>query len=123
VQQFAIQAAEVLLSAQTPDCAVLNALAYASTARAELAVTDGRLQWRLVWDDASAGAGLARRLIEELAALDPGRLRRCGRAACGLLFYDTTRSLTRRWHAENPCGWRERQHHRRTSHPPQPESR
>jgi predicted RNA-binding Zn ribbon-like protein len=117
VQQFAVQAAMTLLSGQTPECAELNALASASTARAELAVSGGRLQWRLVWDDASAGAGLARRLIEELAALDPSRLRRCARPACGLLFYDTTRSRTRRWHAENPCGWRERQHHRRTSHP------
>jgi len=60
-----------------------------------------------VWDDASAAAGLARRLIEELAVTNPGRMRRCARAACGLLFYDTTRSRTRRWHAENPCGWRD----------------
>ncbi len=26
---------------------------------------------------------------------------------------DTTRSRTRRWHAEDPCGWRERQRARR----------
>ncbi|WP_414710672.1 CGNR zinc finger domain-containing protein [Pseudonocardia sp.] len=42
------------------------------------------------------------------------RLRRCARTACDLLFYDTTRSRTRRWHVEDPCGWRECQHHRRT---------
>jgi predicted RNA-binding Zn ribbon-like protein len=59
-------------------------------------------------------SGLARRLIEELAALEPNRLRRCARTACDLLFYDTTRSRTRRWHAEDPCGWRQRQQHRRT---------
>jgi predicted RNA-binding Zn ribbon-like protein len=62
-------------------------------------------------------AALARRLIEELNALEPDRLRRCARPECDLLFYDTTRSRTRRWHAEDPCGWRERQrvHRLRTS--------
>jgi predicted RNA-binding Zn ribbon-like protein len=71
------------------------------------------LQQRLVWDDRSLAAGLARRLAEELSILEPGRLRRCARAECGLLFYDTTRSRTRRWHAEDPCGWRERQRQHR----------
>lgn len=114
VQRLAGRAAEALLNGHAPDCALLSALASGSIARAELVVTDGRLYRCLVWEDASAAAGLARRLIEELAAIDPGRLRRCARDACDLLFYDTTRSRTRRWHAENPCGWRERQHHRRT---------
>jgi predicted RNA-binding Zn ribbon-like protein len=50
----------------------------------------------------------------ELAEIDPTRLRRCQRRECDLLFYDTTRSATRRWHAESPCGIRERQRrHRR----------
>jgi predicted RNA-binding Zn ribbon-like protein len=114
VQRFAGQAAQALLGGQAPDCDGLNSLAAASTACTELGVTGGRLHARLVWRDATPGAGLARRLIEELAELDPGRLRCCARPACSLLFYDTTRSRTRRWHAENPCGWRERQHHRRT---------
>lgn len=113
VQQLAVQAATALLSGQAPACAGLNTLASSSTARTELAVTGGRLHARLVWQDAPAAAALARRLIEELAAADPGRLRRCARPACSLLFYDNTRSRTRRWHAENPCGWRERQQHRR----------
>jgi len=52
---------------------------------------------------------LARHIIDELDALEPDRLRRCARPECDLLFYDTTRSCTRRWHAEDPCGWRERQ--------------
>ncbi|MDQ6782700.1 MAG: CGNR zinc finger domain-containing protein [Actinomycetota bacterium] len=67
----------------------------------------------LVWDDPSIAAGLARRLAEEVAAMEPNRLRRCARSECPLIFYDTTRSRTQRWHAEDPCGWRERQHHRR----------
>jgi predicted RNA-binding Zn ribbon-like protein len=68
-----------------------------------------RLARHLVWDDASATAHLARNVIDELASLDPARLRKCARSACDLLFYDTSRSRTRRWHAEDPCGWRERQ--------------
>jgi hypothetical protein len=75
VQQLAVQAATALLSGQAPACAGLNTLASSSTARTELAVTGGRLHARLVWQDAPAAAALARRLIEELAAADPGRLR------------------------------------------------
>src|SRR5262249_14363845 len=70
-------------------------------------------QQQLVWEDVSVAGELARRLIEELAGLDPTRLRRCAREQCGLFFYDSTRSRTQRWHAEDPCGWRERQHSRR----------
>ena len=114
VQQLAVQTAEALLTGEPPDCAAINAAARGSTAHVELAATDGALCRQLVWRDASITAGLARSLVEELAALEPTRLRRCARAECGLLFYDATRSRTRRWHAEDPCGWRERQHHRRS---------
>lgn len=112
VQHLAVRAAEAVLAGETPDCAAINALARDSTAHVELAAIDGTLHRRMVWSDASLAAGLARRLVEELAALEPARLRRCARTECDLLFYDTTRSRTRRWHAEDPCGWRER--HRRT---------
>lgn len=114
VQQAAAGGAEAILSGKPPDCAALNDLAQDSTARVQLVVSGGSLQKRLVWHDASAASGLARRLVEEFAVLEPGRLRRCARAECDLLFYDTTRSRTRRWHAEDPCGWRERQHRHRT---------
>jgi predicted RNA-binding Zn ribbon-like protein len=113
VQQVAVRATEALLAGGLPDCTAINALARDSTARCELAATRGTLHLHLVWSDASIAAGLARRLVEELAALQPNRLRRCARTECGLLFYDSTRSRTRRWHAEDPCGWRGRQHHRR----------
>lgn len=112
VQQLAVQAAEAVLAGELPDCGAINALARDSTAHVELAAIDGTLHQRLVWSDASIAAGLARRLVEELAALEPTRLRRCARIECDLFFYDTTRSRTRRWHADDPCGWRER--HRRT---------
>jgi predicted RNA-binding Zn ribbon-like protein len=32
-----------------------------------------------------------------------------------LLFYDTTRNRSARFHAENPCGWRAREARRRLS--------
>jgi predicted RNA-binding Zn ribbon-like protein len=63
----------------------------------------------LEWSDPTLVAGLARRVASELAGIDIARLKRCERPACMLVFYDTTRSGTRRWHAESPCGARERQ--------------
>jgi predicted RNA-binding Zn ribbon-like protein len=114
VHQLAVEGAESLLTGGPPDCAAITALARHSTAHVELTATDGGLRQDLVWSDNSIASGLARRLIEELAALEPNRLRCCARTACDLLFYDTTRSRTRRWHAEDPCGWRQRQQRRRT---------
>jgi predicted RNA-binding Zn ribbon-like protein len=114
VHRLAVEAADSLLSGEPPDCAAITALAHDSIAHVELSATDGGLRQDLVWSDNSVSSGLARCLIEELAALEPNRLRRCARTACDLFFYDTTRSRTRRWHAEDPCGWRQRQQHRRT---------
>ena len=109
LQRAAVDAAEAILTNEALDCAEINALAAVSTARVELVMTGGVPRRQLIWTDTSLAAALARRLIEELAALEPDRLRRCARPECDLLFYDTTRSRTRRWHAEDPCGWRERQ--------------
>ncbi|MEU6201238.1 CGNR zinc finger domain-containing protein [Streptomyces sp. NPDC047061] len=114
VQQIAEESAESLLAGRTPDCEAMTALARGSTAHVELIAGDVGLRQEVTWTDSSNSSGLARRLIAELAALDPHRLRRCARDACDLIFYDTTRSRTRRWHAEDPCGWRERQQNRRT---------
>ncbi len=114
LQRAAVHAAEAILAGGALDCAEINALAADSTARVELIVTNGLLRRQLVWTDTSLAAALARRLIEELNALEPDRLRRCARPECDLIFYDTTRSRTRRWHAEDPCGWRERQRVHRT---------
>jgi predicted RNA-binding Zn ribbon-like protein len=105
--------ADAMLRGDQPEVAALNDLARASAAHPELAVRDGSVRRQLVWDDASVVAHLARRIIDEVAVLDPSRLRRCARDECGLVFYDTTRSRTQRWHAEDPCGWRERQSARR----------
>jgi predicted RNA-binding Zn ribbon-like protein len=117
LQRASVHAADTILAGQALDCAELNALAAGSCARVELVVTEGKPRRRLIWTDTSPAAALARRLIEELNVLDADRLRRCARPECDLLFYDTTRSRTRRWHAQDPCGWRERQrvHRLRTS--------
>jgi hypothetical protein len=113
LHRFAGRAAEALLGGDVPEPGLLNDLAGDSSARIQLAARGGSLRTELMWSDQSAVGQLARRLIEELASLDPARLRRCAREQCGLLFYDGTRSRTQRWHAEDPCGWRERQHSRR----------
>jgi predicted RNA-binding Zn ribbon-like protein len=112
---FAADAAVVILAGRMPDPAPLNALASDSQARLRLVDSGGTLRQELLWEDGSSAAQLARRLITELASLDPARLRQCARPQCTLLFYDTTRSRTRRWHAEDPCGWRERDHARRAT--------
>jgi predicted RNA-binding Zn ribbon-like protein len=57
----------------------------------------------------SACATLLTHAIAGLQTLEPSRLRRCARPECGLVFYDSTRPGTRRWHNERPCGLRERQ--------------
>jgi predicted RNA-binding Zn ribbon-like protein len=109
LQRASVHAADAILAREALDCAEVNALAAGSCARIEVLVSDGVPRRQLVWTATSLAAALARRLIEELDALEPDRLRRCARPECDLVFYDTTRSRTRRWHAEDPCGWRERQ--------------
>jgi predicted RNA-binding Zn ribbon-like protein len=117
LQRASAHAADAILAGEALDCAEVNALAAGSCARIELLVTDGVPRRQLIWTATSLAAALARRLIDELDALAPDRLRRCARPECDLVFYDTTRSRTRRWHADDPCGWRERQriHRRKTS--------
>lgn len=100
----------------TRPAARLTAIAQPSVARVRLdAGNASRLQARLAWTDPTAAAALARAVALELGELDPARLRRCERPACELAFYDTTRSGTRRWHAESPCGARERQRRARAA--------
>jgi predicted RNA-binding Zn ribbon-like protein len=106
--------AESLVQGVTPLPARLNRLAAGCVGRTELRVTrESGLEAVVVWDSAPAAAALARRVIEELAAVDPVRLRCCARPECSLFFYDSSRSGTQRWHSEVPCGWRERQRRRR----------
>lgn len=94
----------------------LTKLAQPSVATVRLGVSENRtLQARFEWSEPTPAASLARRVALELGAIDVTRLKRCERPPCNLVFYDTTRSGTRRWHAESPCGNRERQRRHRTA--------
>ena len=99
----------------------LTKLAQPSTATVRLGVSENRtMHAQLEWSEPTPAASLARRLALELGEIDVARLKRCERPACNLVFYDTTRSGTRRWHAESPCGNRERQRRHRTASRPNP---
>lgn len=88
----------------------LTQLAQPSSARVRLEVGENQaLQARVEWSEPTPAATLARRAAMDLGEIDVTRLKRCERPACNLVFYDTTRSATQRWHAESPCGARERQ--------------
>ena len=88
----------------------LTRLAEPSAATVRLDVGEGHgLRTELQWSEPTPAAALARQVALELGEIDPKRLKRCALPACDLVFYDTTRSGTRRWHAESPCGARERQ--------------
>lgn len=94
----------------------ITALAQPSWGRIQLeALGAAGLGQHLEWTDPTLVAGLARRVALELGAIETSRLRRCARPECDLVFYDTTRSSTRRWHAESPCGQRERQRRHRAT--------
>jgi CGNR zinc finger len=102
---------EALVSGRRPpSIRTLNRLARRASATQALHVgPDGTLTADVRWHAATAVAELASRIVSELGRLEPGRLRHCAREACDLIFYDTTRSRTQRWHSESPCGLRERQ--------------
>jgi predicted RNA-binding Zn ribbon-like protein len=92
---------------------VINELASGCTGTTQLSVSGHALRGNVDWRDPDPVAGLARRTMQEFDGVDTSRLRQCQREECDLLFFDRTRSRTQRWHAENPCGWLERQRRRR----------
>ena len=94
----------------------LTELAKPSVATVRLdAGDDQTVRVGLEWGEPTATATLARRVALELGEIDVTRIKRCRRPACDLVFYDTTRSRTQRWHAESPCGNRERQRRHRAA--------
>jgi predicted RNA-binding Zn ribbon-like protein len=106
-----VRLVEALLSGRpvASQAALLTQLARPSVASVRLdAGDDQTVRATLEWSEPTATATLARRVALELAEIDPTRLKRCKRPACNLVFYDATRSRTQRWHAESPCGNRER---------------
>jgi hypothetical protein len=106
--------ADSLLEGATFSPRGINRLAADCAGQTQLGVTPaGELEAVVLWQSGPAAAVLARRIVDELGRIEPGRLRRCARPECGLIFYDSSRSGTQRWHSEVPCGWRERQRRRR----------
>ena len=106
--------ADNLAQGSAPPLHALNRIANGSVGHAQARLTSaGALHATVVWQPGPAAAVLARLIVEELGAIEPSRLRRCSRPECDLIFYDSSRSGTQRWHSEVPCGWRERQRRRR----------
>lgn len=117
LQRAVVAIVEALIDGSQPPLAGLNALAAREPAIYGLEPQPaGGLHATLRPKRATAAATLLIRVVRELGELDPSRLRRCARRECNLVFYDDTRSATQRWHAERPCGLRERQRRHRTKH-------
>jgi predicted RNA-binding Zn ribbon-like protein len=117
LQRAVVAIVDALIDGSQPPLEPLNALATREPAIYALERhPDGRLCATLSPKRASAAATLLVAVIRELGELEPGRLRRCARPECRLVFYDASRSATQRWHAERPCGLRERQRRHRAKH-------
>ena len=78
----------------------LNALARAAPSFQQLVAEPTRVAVRLEWSELATDptAVLAARVAAELGAADLTRIRECARSECRLVFYDSTRSRTQRWH-------------------------
>ena len=110
LQRAVLAIADALIEGSKPPLEALNALAAREPAIYAIERhPNGRLHRTLRPTRGSATATLVVAAIRELSDLEPSRLRRCARPECTLVFYDITRSATQRWHAERPCGLRERQ--------------
>lgn len=108
---------DALIDGSQPRLEALNALAAREPAIYSLTPQpDGKLRRKSRPQGTSRPATLLLAAMAELSELEPGRLRRCARPECNLVFYDATRSATQRWHAERPCGLRERQRRHRAKH-------
>jgi len=116
IQRAVVAIVDALIDGTPAPVGALNALAEREPLVSALEPgPEGRLRSRLrPRRDSVTGAVLVT-LLRQLGQLDPGRLRRCERSECRLVFYDTSRSGTQRWHAERPCGLRERQDRHRAS--------
>jgi predicted RNA-binding Zn ribbon-like protein len=114
LQRAVVAIVDALIDGSQPPLEARNALAAREGAIYALErQPDGKLHTTLRPKRASAAASLLVAAMRELSELEPSRLRRCARPECRLVFYDVTRSATQRWHAERPCGLRERQRRHR----------
>lgn len=117
LQRAVASIVDALIEGSPPPLDALNALAAREPAIHALERRpDGELR-SVMYPNQPSGLGtLLLDVVHQLGALEPSRLRRCARPECRLVFYDTTRSATRCWHAERPCGLRERQRRHRARH-------
>jgi predicted RNA-binding Zn ribbon-like protein len=116
VQRAVVAIVDALIDGTRPPLEALNALASRTPViRALEPQPNGTLRTTLRPMRATVTATLLVEVIRELGELEPTRLRRCARPECTLVFYDLTRSATQRWHAERPCGLRERQRRHRST--------
>ncbi len=113
-----VDIAAAVIDGSPPPVDALNALAAREPVILALEPHGDGLRTAVHATGAANIAKLVATVMDELSELEPSRLRRCARPECELVFYDTSRSGTQRWHAERPCGLRERQRRRRTQRPP-----
>jgi len=117
VQRAVVSIVDALIDGSPPPVEALNALAVAEPAIFALERHANKELRATVRPRRGMGAAtLLIAVIRELSELEPSRLRRCARPECSLVFYDLSRSATQRWHAERPCGSRERQRRHRAQH-------
>jgi predicted RNA-binding Zn ribbon-like protein len=122
VHRATVAVVDALIDGSDPPLDALNALAAREPAVSALERRrGGGLAAVLRPGRPSAVTALLFEVVRELGELEPSRLRRCARPECGLVFYDATRSATQRWHAERPCGLRERQRRHRARRAPERE--
>jgi predicted RNA-binding Zn ribbon-like protein len=117
LQRAVVVIAAAVIDGSRPPLGALNALAARAPVILALEPHGERLRATVHPERAGSVPKLLAAVIEELSALEPSRLRRCARPECKLVFYDASRSATQRWHAERPCGLRERQRRRRAQRP------
>lgn len=105
--------------ATSRDLEPINAALRKASGRLVLESMGGKPRLRFVSEPGRAGDPLlliARAAAEFLAEADVSLIRSCGGPDCILLFYDTTKSHTRRWCSMAACGNRSKaaQHYERS---------
>jgi len=88
------------------DVTALNRWLTARPVRRRLTSERGTLRFQVVPTAKgidAVGYAIAASFAEFLVEGDPSRLRICSNPDCGWVFYDETRSRTRRW-CDDPCG-------------------
>lgn len=117
VQRAVVSIVDALIDGSAPPLEPLNTLAAREPVIPALVrPEDGELRAIVCPKRATSAATLLVTVIREFGELEASRLRRCARPECSLVFYDSSRSATQRWHAERLCGLRERQRRHRAQH-------